>query len=72
MPLTKRIRDLDDFDDNADLTNKFLIVYDAATDSFKTIDADTLLNNALIDGSLPNDFIEEVTDSISYDGGEGF
>ena len=37
-----------------------------------TIDADTLLNNALLDGSLPNDFVEEVADSISYDGGEGF
>lgn len=71
MPLTTRIRDLEDFDSTG-LSNKFVVVYDAATNSFKTIDGDTLLNNALSDGSLPNDFVEEIADSISYDGGEGF
>ena len=71
MPLKTGIKDLENFDDT-NLTDKFIIVYDAATNSFKTIDADTLLSNSLLDGSLPNDFVEEVTDSISYDGGEGF
>ena len=71
MPLRTGIKDLENFDDT-NLTDKFIIVYDAATNSFKTIDADTLLSNSLLDGSLPNDFVEEVTDSISYDGGEGF
>lgn len=71
MPLKTGIKDLENFDDT-NLTDKFIIVYDASTNSFKTIDADTLLSNSLLDGSLPNDFVEEVTDSISYDGGEGF
>lgn len=71
MPLRTGIKDLENFDDT-NLTDKFIIVYDAATNSFKTIDADTLLSNSLLDGSLPNDFVEEVADSISYDGGEGF
>jgi len=71
MPLKTGIKDLENFDDT-NLTDKFIIVYDASTNSFKTIDADTLLNNALSDSSLPNDFVEEIADSISYDGGEGF
>ena len=71
MPLRTGIKDLENFDDT-NLTDKFIIVYDAATNSFKTIDADTLLSNSLLDGSLPNDFVEEVTDSISYEGREGF
>jgi len=71
MPLKTGIKDLENFDDT-NLTDKFIIVYDASTNSFKTVDADTLLNNALSDSSLPNDFVEEIADSISYDGGEGF
>ena len=38
MPLRTGIKDLENFDDT-NLTDKFIIVYDAATNSFKTIDA---------------------------------
>lgn len=71
MALKTRLKDLSDFNTEG-LNNNFIIVYNQSTDSFETIDADTLISNSLIDGALPNDFIEEVTDSISVDGGEGF
>ena len=67
-----KFEDLADFDDTG-LTDKFIIIYDAATDSFKTVDPDVLLSSSVDDGSLPDDFIEEINENLEdVDGGEGF
>lgn len=67
-----RFEDLADFN-NTGLTDKFIIIYDQSTDSFKTVDPDVLLSSSVSDGSLPNDFIEEINDNLDdIDGGEGF
>lgn len=67
-----KFEDLADFDDTG-LTDKFIIIYDAATDSFKTVDPDVLLSSSVDDGSLPDDFIEEINENLDdIDGGEGF
>ena len=67
-----KFEDLSDFD-NTGLTDKFIIIYDAATDSFKTVDPDVLLSSSVSDGSLPDEFIEEINENLEdVDGGEGF
>ena len=67
-----KFEDLADFDDTG-LTDNFIIMYDQATDSFKTVDPDVLLSSSVEDGSLPNEFIEEINENLEdIDGGEGF
>ena len=66
-----RFGDLEDFDKSS-LNDNFVIVYDQATNSYKTVDPDVLLSKSVLDDSLPEDFIEEISENLSFDGGEGF
>lgn len=66
-----RFGDLEDFDKST-LNDNFVIVYDQTTNSYKTVDPDVLLSKSVIDDSLPEDFIEEISENLSFDGGEGF
>lgn len=70
MSSNTKFENLEDFDDTG-LDNYYVIVYDQATNSFKTVDPDVLLSKSVIDSSLPDDFIEVVNDNIVL-GGESF
>jgi len=71
MSLNKKFEDLADFD-NTGLDDNYVIIYDQTTDTFKTIDVDTLLSKSVVDDLLPDDFIDTVASNVVRDGGEGF
>jgi len=58
-----RFGDLEDFD-KSNLEDNFVIVYDQATKSYKTVDPDVLLSKSVIDDSLPDIFIEEIGEQL--------
>ena len=61
-----RFGDLEDFD-KSNLEDNFVIVYDQATKSYKTVDPDVLLSKSVIDDSLPDIFIEEISEQLGED-----
>jgi len=61
-----RFGDLEDFD-KSNLEDNFVIVYDQATKSYKTVDPDVLLSKSVIDDSLPDIFIEEIGEQLGED-----
>lgn len=71
MSSNVKFENLEDFDD-AGLDDNYVIVYDQATNSFKTVDPDVLLSKSVIDSSLPDDFIDTIARNIVVDAGEGF
>ena len=71
MSSNTKFEDLEDFDDSG-LNDNYVIVYDQATNSFKTVDPDVLLSKSVIDSSLPDDFIDTIARNIVVDSGEGF
>lgn len=71
MSSNVKFQNLEDFDDSV-LNDNYVIVYDQATNSFKTVDPDVLLSKSVIDSSLPDDFIDTVSRNIVVDAGEGF
>lgn len=58
-----RFGDLEDFD-KSNLEDNFVIVYDQTTKSYKTVDPDVLLSKSVIDDSLPDIFIEEISEQL--------
>tara|TARA_X000000950_G_C13594879_1_gene528911 strand:+ start:16 stop:237 length:222 start_codon:yes stop_codon:yes gene_type:complete len=66
-----KLGNLEDFDDT-DLGNHYIIMYDKATDSFKSVNPDVLLSKSVIDDSLPDDFIDVISSNVirGFDGGE--
>lgn len=66
-----KLGNLEDFDDT-DLGNHYIIMYDKATDSFKSVNPDVLLSKSVIDDSLPDDFIDVISSNVirGLDGGE--
>jgi len=71
MSSNTKFENLEDFDDTG-LDNNYVIVYDQATNSFKTVDPDVLLSKSVVDSSLPDDFIDTISRNIVVDAGEGF
>ena len=71
MSSNTKFENLEDFDDTG-LDNNYVIVYDQATNSFKTVDPDVLLSKSVVDSSLPDDFIDTIARNIVGDAGEGF
>lgn len=65
------LSDLEDFNPSG-VQDKYIIMYDAATQTYITVDADTVLSSAVI-GGLPNDFINkldvDLDDKIDLDAG---
>jgi len=63
--------DLKDFNSNG-VQNGYLVMYDAATQKYITVDPDTVLSNA-VSGGLPNNFINQLDtdldDKIDLDAG---
>lgn len=60
-----RFGDLEDFD-KSNLEDNFVIVYDQAAKSYKTVDPDVLLSKSVIDDSLPDIFIEEIGEQLGH------
>jgi len=71
MSSNTKFENLEDFDDTG-LDDNYVIVYDQATNSFKTVDPDVLLSKSVVDSSLPDDFIDTISRNIVVDAGEGF
>ena len=71
MSSNTKFENLEDFDDTG-LDDNYVIVYDQATNSFKTVDPDVLLSKSVADSSLPDDFIDTIARNIVVDAGEGF
>ena len=71
MSSNTKFENLEDFDDTG-LDNNYVIVYDQATNSFKTVDPDVLLSKSVVDSSLPDDFIDTISRNIVVDAGDGF
>lgn len=77
-PVTK-FQDLEDFNETG-VKNNYLISYDAATKTYKTIDPDDILIAAVDGGGenvgIPTAFINQIAsdleDKVSLDGGVAF
>lgn len=65
------LSDLEDFNPSG-VQNGYLVMYDATTQKYITVDPDVVLSNA-VTGGLPNDFINELDvnldDKIDLDAG---
>lgn len=61
--------DLSNFDET-NLQGNNVIIYDATTQKYKTIPIDDILQLSVEDDSLPESFVDKVTEEIDFDGGE--
>lgn len=61
--------DLVDFD-VTDLQGNNLVIYDATTGKYKTLPIDSILQKSVDDNSLPEEFIEQISQDVDLDAGE--